>query len=458
MQGPAMKHEESLRLAMSAPRGADRARERGGAFNPFWLLPVLILVPDALAPEIADIRLNPLHVFLAAFALPAIQRLMRGGMLPCDWIFLAYAFWAAATRALNVGPVQAMNQFLETAVIYVFVIAYVRSPSDILRYVKTILVAVMILSMFAMVESVTGQRPIAELLRAIDPEYGRLLGHEYRAGFLRAGVYTHPITFGLFCGSMIAMVWYTQSNVIQSGLKTGILFTGVFFSLSSGPLLGAVLQMGMIGAERATRFLANRINVILAGVVMLLLLLEAATSGALSTMARYMTFNPMSYWYRTRIWSIVTDDIARNPIFGMNPANWSRERMMSNSIDAEWLVIPLTSGLPAITLLALTFFVMLRPLYLRPDGDLEPLLAGLRRGWTYSFVALIMVGFTVTFYDMMRPQFYAMLAMGSALVRLVALGTEADVPRAAPAAATSGGRQGPVLGALDVGADRSGRP
>ena len=77
-----------------------------------------------------------------------------------------------------------------------------------------------------------------------------------RMGFYRAqAVFEHPILWGVFCSLAIANVFYLNHRtsffrgVALAGFATGMTFT----SLSSGPLLAATLQVGIVGWGWITR-------------------------------------------------------------------------------------------------------------------------------------------------------------------------------------------------------------
>lgn len=446
-----------LRSTHAQSPSADMTSEstsRPSKLSIIYLLPFLTVLPDVLFPEIAGVRTAPHHVLLAVLILPALARILKLHLYYFDWFIIMFLLWSTLARMWNVGLIPATDHALEQGITYLVTIAFITHWKMVIKYMNIVFLIVLVLGSLALIEVILNEHFIANALRRIDPTYVRLVEPQWRSGLLRAGVITHPINYGVFCGSMIAMMWYAQTRLSSSLYKTGFMLFAVFLSLSAGPLLAAVLQVSFIAIETATRIIPNRAPLVLGGMFIVLTLMQLVTShGILGFMAHYATFTADSYWYRTRIWEHVTDDILRSPIIGINPAYWTRGPFMSPSIDAEWLMLPLAAGLPALLFLSIGFFGMIKPLFKGSDAEVGAEFAGLRRGWLYSMLGVIGAGFTVTYYDMMMPHFYVMLAMGSVLVRTSpARAPMGEAPHEArPAAvdvrdAFSRGRRGPVLG------------
>ena len=112
-----------------------------------------------------------------------------------------------------------------------------------------------------------------------------------RMGLFRAqAVFEHPILWGVFCSLAIANAFYIcrekfVRSVVLTGFATGMTFT----SLSSGPLLAAAIQLGIIGWGWITR---NAwwvlIGLVVLGYVVIDLLSNRSPVQVLIT---YLTFN-----------------------------------------------------------------------------------------------------------------------------------------------------------------------
>lgn len=421
-------------IATAGDNGFVRPRAADAGFTPIWLLPIPLVLSEFTSIPMFGIGLTPMHAFLMALFVPALIRLTQTRLGLGDWLMIAFLLWASAMRVRNIGPFVAVSYFLDAGVMFLVVRAFTRSAQDILILLRIYFVLILALGVLAAIESITANHFIADFIRRFDPSFNRLRGLEFRAGLARAGVLTHPILYGAFCASIFALVWYTQKSAATSVLKCLLIFAAMFFSLSSGPLVATAMQIGLIATEYYSRGIKKRALLITSAVVAAFAVIQVVAShGVFGVVAHYLTFNSASAWYRQMIWTQVTGDIARNPIFGMNPVNWTKKPGMSDSIDAQWLLVTLGGGLPAIILLTAALLAMIRGLFHRTDAEVGPELAALRRGWTFCMLALAFAGLTVSYFSIMQHQWHLMMGLGGALVQLVRAHSAAAPSAAVPA-------------------------
>ena len=391
-------------MSMTATRdtyGPRRGLAEATAFTPALFLPLLIVYPSDLAIFIFDLKFTPLRLFLLAFAAPSIMLLLQRRLHWGDWLFLGYAVWVTLMRAKNMTVVSSGIFFIEAVLIYLFAVAYIRSVQQVIALLKVYFALICVLGVLAATISISGEHFVLNAIERITGVRSPFQEEIYRLGLLRTGIVTHPIIYGIFCASVLGMLWYARSSLANGMTRLIVVPTAVFFSLSSGPLLTVGIQLGLIMLEHFSRWLKNRAAIITSGCVAVLGFLEwYGAKGVFGIVAAYLTLNSNTAWYRLWIWEQVTGDISRHPIFGMNPNNWSRLRGMSDSIDAQWLLTPLQAGLPSIALLLLSLLVMIRLLFLRPDAEIDPRLAGIRRGWTFAMIGPS--GMSATAWRMMR--------------------------------------------------------
>lgn len=285
-----------------------------------------------------------------------------------------------------------------------------------------------------------------DFVEAVTGEKNFFNFYEFRLGVMRVGITTQPIVYGMFCSSIFTMIWYMSRTIPIALRRSVVILVATLLSLSSGPWLALACQIGLIGVETVTRGIKNRAKILIGGAVASLTALQLATShGIWGFVAAYLLINPKSAWYRTLIWERVGGDIARHPIFGMNPANWSRGMGMSDSIDSEWLLIPLVSGYPGLFLMIAACLLSLWLLYRRSDDEVGPDIATLRRAWAFTMVAMWGGMLTVAYFAYMRPQYHLLMALGGVLIRLA---QEADVRNPAAAQPVPARRRlKPVIGA-----------
>ena len=194
-----------------------------------------------------------------------------------------------------------------------------------------------------------------------DPEYMRM-------GMQRAmTVFTHPILYGVFCATLVGLIWQIERRPFQRFVRIAILVAATFFSLSSAPFLVIIVQLFLMVIERATRWLKNRVKIFLSILFTLFVLLETFTGRGFVGTLMIFTLDPATAYYRKLIWENGIDDVLRNPIFGMRPEEWTRLPWMQLSIDNEWLLQMMRGGVPSLIFLAIAVWLLTRRLYARPD-------------------------------------------------------------------------------------------
>ena len=124
-----------------------------------------------------------------------------------------------------------------------------------------------------------------------------------------------------------------------------------FTSLSSGPLLSAVLQFGMISWGWITR---NAWWVLVGLVVLGYVAIDLVSNRSpVQVLISYLTFNPANAYWRLHIWNFGSAEVLRHPLFGIGLSDWTRPGWMSTaSVDNFWLNTAMRYGFPAFLLLA----------------------------------------------------------------------------------------------------------
>ena len=242
-----------------------------------------------------------------------------------------------------------------------------------------------------------------------------LFSNEERSGMLRAAsFFEHPILFGVFCSALLSPVWFTTTGAARL-VKLAVVATGTFFSLSSAPLLVFMAQLGLIGVEKATRWLPRRVAVLGGGAVGLFIFLQLFSGrGAIGWLTLLM-LDPATAWYRKAQIEYSMDDILRNPFFGIGNHTWTRPYWVSESIDDHFIAIAIRSGLPALFFFLGALYLLWRTLGRIDATQQPPLFLQLRRGWGLMMVALILGGLTVTYFGRMQPLLAFYIGLGASL-------------------------------------------
>jgi hypothetical protein len=216
-----------------------------------------------------------------------------------------------------------------------------------------------------------------------------------RMGFYRAqGVFEHPILWGVFCSLAIANVFYLHhrtsffKGAALAGFATGMTFT----SLSSGPLLAATLQIGIVGWGWITR---NAwwmlVGLAVLGYVVVDLL---SNRSPVNVLISYLTFNSHSAYWRLHIWNFGIQNVWSNPLFGIGLNDWVRPSWMGTaSVDNFWLLTTMRYGIPAFLLLVAGIVMNLVAIIRQPLPT--EALRDVRRGYVAATIALALALCTV---------------------------------------------------------------
>jgi O-antigen ligase len=290
--------------------------------------------------------------------------------------------------------------------------------------VKPLFLITAVALVLAVPEAITHQKPIIEYtskMTGVSPGFYSD-GTDVRLGLRRAqAFFENPILFGLFCATCISLVWYNEERLKTRLTKIIVIAAATFISLSSAPLLAMTSQVLMLTIERITRRLNNRILILSALSLTILLGLNAFTkSGPFGLIINYLTFNQASSYNRVLIWDYGLQNISDHPFFGIVPEDWYRAPWMKVSIDNFWIYTGLLSGFVGWALIASAIILIMWRFGQVPLKNLSVKHIGFRRGWAIAMIAFVLTGFSVMFFGKLQPYFYFMVGIGAAGARIYA--------------------------------------
>ena len=296
---------------------------------------------------------------------------------------------------------------------YLVARAYIRTIVQFTAALKLLAATVIVSGLIVLPEVFTGRYFAHELMRAITGIHVPTdMGQRF--GLTRAyGTFDHPIHLGTFSCSLFAMFWYGARTWTGRLVRGGFVALATFTAISSAPILGLLLQCALIVWDVATRAIKGRVLITIAAIVIGLLAISAISSRSVfSLIATYLTLNPWTGYYRLLIWENGIANVMAHPWIGIGLADWLRPIwMVSSSIDAFWLVTAMRNGLPAIVLLitaiALLGYSAARVSSRHPD----PLLRRYAKAWFISLTAMVLVGCTVHFWNVLACFFFFFLRL-----------------------------------------------
>lgn len=383
----------------AAPAAASHA-ETATAAGLLALFLVALCLPVEF--EIGGQRLSPIRLFLLVSFIPLLVRLLKGeaGRLTAgDICFGLHGLWIGVAMFAVHGPsrmafagisiVEALGSYLVGRVL-------VRNVTDYHTFFRYFLIALAVLAPFVLFENVTGRLLLSEILRPLAGTLQKVQAgaENMRMGFFRAqGVVEHPIIWGVFCSIGIANVYYLyRDRRVLGTVLTGFNVAMTFTSLSSGPLLSAMLQIGMIGWGWITR---NAWWVLIGLFLFVYVAIDMVSNRApLQVIVSYLTFSPRNAYWRMHIFNYGSAEVLRHPLFGIGLNDWVRPGWLASaSVDNFWLNTAMRYGFPG--LLTLVAGILLNLAQILRNRALSERLRMVRSGHVIALVGTLMALTTV---------------------------------------------------------------
>jgi len=383
-------------------------------------LPVLALVAAFLCPTelslyIADLRIPPHRAALLALLPFALWRMCthQGVKIRSfDVAFVLFNVWTIAIFTYHHGHPDGLVYGTSLAIdgfgAYLIARAWVRDHATMLATLRAVGYAILVAAAIALPETLFGRNFTHDLLREITG-YVHPTAVERRLGLTRAyGSFDHPIHYGTFCAAMLALYWYAARSSGERVKRIALICAATFLGLSSAPILCLLLQITMLAWERATRGALNRTSITLMALAGLYVGAACVmTRSPINLIATGMTLDSWTGYYRLQIWENGLLSVYANPWTGIGLNEWDRPWWMASpTVDAFWLVIAMREGIPGL-LLALAGLTLIGSAAYR-RGLNHPNLAcrRLARGWFMSLIALVLVGTTVHYWNVLYAFFF----------------------------------------------------
>lgn len=334
-----------------------------------------------------------------------------------DILLISFTLLATMSFIANHG----LQKGIESAGIFIievlgaFYLArfFITTPKRFFQINIAFIIILTLLAGFSFYESFFKHRILHEWATAItghnslDPS---LFTHYYiRNGIMRAtNVFAHPILYGTVTAIFFPFAILLMLNAFRGRyiITSVALFASMLLTLSSAPLLstvfqasGALLTNFWNGARRFWMSLA------FIGISVALLISTISNRGFFAILISHLTFNPNTGYYRLFQWRYATDDILENPLLGIGVSEWSRPEWLNYSIDSFWLLMTMQHGIPAGIILLVCSIYLLFHVMNRLHTHHE-LYRWMINAWLLSFMALILIGFTVDYFGKLQPLFF----------------------------------------------------
>ena len=388
-------------------------------------LPILLIIASFLCPTelslyIAGLRLPPHRVALILLLPVAVARLMTGRdqrMRGFDYLFVVYGLWTIGAYTSHTGKdvfVYGGSLALEALGGYFVARAFVRTGDQLRATMRVFVAAILVAALFALPETLLGQIYTHDILRQITG-YHHPIGVETRLGLTRAyGTFDHPIHYGTFCAALLALFWYAERRTTTRRLNAGTMTLATFLGLSSAPMLCLGLQGGMLVWDRVTRRLKSRMTITLSALAGLYIGMSMFSNRSpIAFIATGMTLDPWTGFYRLQIWEAGMQNVWANPWTGIGLGDWERPWwMISDTVDAFWLVTAMRQGIPAFLLLALAIVLIARAVLTRRHRHVDDNATRVAIGWMMTVIALSLIGATVHYWNVLHAFFFFVIGLG----------------------------------------------
>ena len=442
----------------SGPSGgpAGRSSGRGGAYPERGTaqgtgrgmpgLAVLFLL--SLLPQISfwigPLLLKPYRIVLLVLFVPLLVRLCSGAagrMMAFDWLMIGASLWATLALLTNHPASEVIEPggviLIELLGAYLVARVCIRSAEDFRRVVKVLFAIILVLLVFAALESVTHRPILLQLLgqsQAISEASSRF-------GLRRAqAVFAHSIHYGVFVSAGLGMIWYAlrpDAGLIPRVVCTFVIGLSTFFSLSTGALITFIMQCGFIIWEAVAKPHPKRWRLFAWGFLAGYILLDlVATRTPFHVLVNYASFSSGSAYNRILIWRYGTDNVIANPIFGLGLNDWVKPGWMDESVDNFWLLLTMQYGLPFIAMFVGALYLILRRVSRQRLAD--PIDRACRAGYLTTFGGIVIAGGTVHYWQTMFAFVLFLFGTGVWII-------------------TGGAKQGPATARPEDGHDPRGR-
>lgn len=397
--------------AFATPPGRGAAVMRTGLHTGKLALPVKIFLICVVVPfafSLGPVVMTGVRLALL-LAIPMIAgRLLSGRagkMLPTDVLFFLHWVWIGVTIGIH-NPTSMVQNVGATGIEflggYFLGRTYIRTKEDFIALIRFSVMLVTLTLPLAVYETLTGRSLIIEVLRALPVVEGAVLDDGLkRMGLNRVQMgFATPIHYGVYSTVVFSFCYFGLKDVYSSFkryLATMVIFACVFFSLSSGALLPAMLQLFMIIWAFLFRKSARRWWYLLGWMAFCYVVIDLLSNRSpYRVFMSYATFSSANAYWRAAINQYGMENVWASPYIGIGFANWKRPAWMASaSVDNFWLLMAMRHGIPGFLLVAAGYGIAMWQVVFARLGDGDPVLLRLRLSWVFTFISIAFTMVTV---------------------------------------------------------------
>jgi O-antigen ligase len=387
--------------------------------KPIAIWPIVLVIYATLLPREISIHVGENFIYMDRLALLltmpwVLLNLWRGAIrfvLP-DWLVLFTAIWMVISLWVVHGFERALVSGLSFSFdavsgYYLARVAF-RSLADMRRALILCAPAFFVVGLSLAAESLSHHVLVRPFFASIfgglhyfsgTENIDDVLRVDVRHGLMRAyGPWIHPIEAGLHMSTLLAIYWKSGIRGWPFWLAIAAAWMSIFSVSSSALITLAAITGALFYDWLTTRVRELTWPLLLSGMLVTVLIISVASnSGIVPLLIRFITLDPATGYFRIAIWQYGSLSVAAHPWFGIGFDAYRRpDWMLTSSIDTHWLLYAVRYGLPAAISLFLTCLVAIGGM-VRAEKMANRSDAGFYRGIVMSLVALVVMGFTVSF-------------------------------------------------------------
>jgi hypothetical protein len=378
------------------------------------LVPSIMFLPSTMAVFIGTLKFLPGRIPAFLLFVPALAKLISG-VSKHQRRFVASDLFMAVTSAWMIAApwisrnfdtdvlVGAGAEVLELAGVYFIARTFIFGRTALELFIRVMKYVVSVVIFFAVFDWIFGWYFINNLTAAAFGAFPTQVTMQLvRSGLLRAqSTIDHPILFGSLCCFCTTIFLYSETGILNRVRWAGLCSFGVILSLSSGPLLGLCIGLGVFAYDWACRSFAGRWLVLWCAILGMVGTVFLLANSPIGWIISHLTFDPENGYYRMLTWFGAFDQIALSPFVG-SFRQATGNFFLDVSVDCVWLVIALQYGLPTLVFhfLANFGFALGFEKKIKKRGA-DPYMDRMRTGFTVTLCLFTVVGLTVHFWSSM---------------------------------------------------------
>lgn len=283
--------------------------------RPSWWL-IVYLVGLTYYPSYLTVKVGTLDFSVTRIVILAIYAnlLLRSDLIKhfrlslLDRLVIIYFVGQLLAGLLTTDPIRLLENrsgaAFDALLPYFAVRMIMRNKKDYLILLRAFLVIAAPLAIVGLYQSITGYNPAAFLERyyawAGEESYSLVVAA--RSGFFRANVtFTHPIMFGLFFATLgpvcVGIMPIAKKYRIFYWMGLFLMGIGIFSSISSGPVLAALVAIAFIASYKFRRHW----KLAIVTVILMCSLVEIISNRHFYYAPGRFTFSTSTAWYRGRL-------------------------------------------------------------------------------------------------------------------------------------------------------------